>query len=111
MGARLLSVNRLVTRFIFGQVGLEPADETRVTGDVAAGCKGERFVHQINAYLAGEGILKRRNQRRMKSQFRRLSVKLSFQVFHFLRKVFGAWGMYKGFYLDFPLFTFDGGRR
>jgi hypothetical protein len=56
MGASFLSVNPLRAKFVFGRVGLEPADEARVTCDVAARCKGERFVHQINAYLAGEGI-------------------------------------------------------
>ena len=56
MGARFLPVNRLGAKFVFSHVGLEPTDEARVTGDVAAGCKGERFVHQINAYLASEGI-------------------------------------------------------
>ena len=68
------------SEFVFGHVGLEPAHEARVAGNVAAGCEGEGFVHEIDAYLAGEGIFERRYQRGVESQFRGLRVELLIQV-------------------------------
>ena len=51
-----------------------------MAGNVAAGCEGEGFVHEIDAYLAGEGIFERRYQRGVESQFRGLRVELLIQV-------------------------------
>jgi len=85
-----LSMNRLGTEFIFGCVGLEPAHETRVTGDMTTGCEGEGFVHQINAYLAGERVFERRNQCGVDRQFRGLNIEFLVQVFCLPREVFGV---------------------
>jgi len=111
MWTRFLSMNRLGTEFIFGCVGLEPAHETRVTGDVTTGCEGEGFVHQINAYLAGERVFERRYQRGVDRQFRGLGIELLVQVFCLLREVFGVQRRYKGCGLYLPLFTLEGRRR
>lgn len=83
-------MNRLGTEIAFGDVGLEPPHETRVTGGMTTGCEGERFVHQANAYLAGERFFERRYQRGVDSQFRGLGIELLAQFFRLLREVFGV---------------------
>ena len=95
----------------FAHVRLEPAHEARVTGDMATGCEGEGFVHQINAYLAGEGFLERRDQSGVDSQFRGLNVEFFVQVFRLLRKVFDVGRRYNGCGVGQSLFALEGRRR
>jgi len=104
-------MNRLGIESVFGYVGLEPAYKTRVTGDMTTWREGEGFVHQINAYLAGERVFERRYQRGVDSQFRGLNIELLVQVFCLLREVFGVQRRYKGYGFYFPLFALERRRR